>query len=130
MFVCSLASLIDEENDFIYRLETDTQAKNLVGVIDFCEELGGYPIYANNAYEWQIIQGRCLYSFIAFVGNFLHLEIMLTDSNFNDDYAYTGLISPTKQVNNAYWLPRNISVCLGILSPWKIDVCLFSTIVH
>ena len=52
-----LASVSDEENDFIYRLETDTQAKNLAGVLDFCAELGGYPIYAYNAYEWQIIQG-------------------------------------------------------------------------
>ncbi len=25
--------------------------------MDFCFELGGYPIYANNAYEWQLIQG-------------------------------------------------------------------------
>ena len=40
---------------------------------------------------------------------------MLTDQNFNDDYVYTGLLSPTKQVTNAYWLPRNISVCLVIL---------------
>ncbi len=36
---------------------------------------------------------------------------MLEDSNFNNDYAYTGLISPTKSDNNAYWMPRNISVC-------------------
>ena len=53
-----LASVISQENDFIYRLETDTQAGNLTGVINFCAELGGYPIYANNAYEWQIIQGK------------------------------------------------------------------------
>ena len=32
-------------------------SKNLTDVIDFCSELGGYPIYANNAYEWQLIQG-------------------------------------------------------------------------
>jgi hypothetical protein len=36
---------------------------------------------------------------------------MLKDENFNSDYAYTGLISQTKQVNNAYWIPKNISVC-------------------
>ncbi len=52
------ASVINEENDFIYRLESDTQTGNLTGVIDFCSELGGYPIYANNAYEWQLIQGN------------------------------------------------------------------------
>jgi len=53
-----LASVINEQNDFIYRLESDTQTGNLVAVIDFCSELGGYPIYANNAYEWQLIQGK------------------------------------------------------------------------
>ncbi|CAF5194616.1 unnamed protein product, partial [Rotaria magnacalcarata] len=47
----------DDEKNFIYRLEMDNQSKNLTGVIDFCSELGGYPIYANNAYEWQLIQG-------------------------------------------------------------------------
>ncbi|CAF0846728.1 unnamed protein product [Rotaria sordida] len=87
-----LPSVINDENDFIYRIETDNEAKNLIGVIDFCSELGGYPIYANNAYEWQLIQ-----------------EIMLKDSNFNVDYVYTSLISQTKQVQDAYWMPRNIS---------------------
>jgi len=53
-----LASVINEQNDFIYRLESDTQTGNLVAVIDFCSELGGYPIYANNAYEWQLVQGK------------------------------------------------------------------------
>ncbi len=38
-------------------METDNQPKNLAGVIDFCVELGGYPIYAFNAYEWQLVQG-------------------------------------------------------------------------
>ncbi|CAF3110820.1 unnamed protein product, partial [Rotaria sp. Silwood2] len=52
-----LPSVINDENDFIYRIETDSEVKNLIGVIDFCSELGGYPIYANNAYEWQLIQG-------------------------------------------------------------------------
>ncbi|CAF1112160.1 unnamed protein product [Adineta steineri] len=87
-----LPSVYNNANDFIYRLETDTQEKNLIGVIDFCSELGGYPIYANNAYEWQLVQ-----------------EIMLKDPNFTADYVYTGLISETKQVNNAYWMPMNIS---------------------
>ncbi|CAF2093138.1 unnamed protein product [Rotaria magnacalcarata] len=87
-----LPSVIDDEKNFIYRLEMDNQSKNLTGVIDFCSELGGYPIYANNAYEWQLIQ-----------------EIMLNDSNFNPFYVYTGLISETKQVENAYWIPTNIS---------------------
>ncbi|CAF1215178.1 unnamed protein product [Adineta ricciae] len=85
-------SVISQQNDFIYRLETDTQAGNLTGVINFCAELGGYPIYANNAYEWQIIQ-----------------EIMLEDPNFNQNYVYTGLVSQTKQVTNAFWMPRNTS---------------------
>ena len=49
------------------------------------------------------------------MGKLCLVEIMLSDSKFNDDYAYTGLISPTKQVNNAYWLPRNISVCVLIV---------------
>ncbi|CAF2040937.1 unnamed protein product [Rotaria magnacalcarata] len=87
-----IPSVIDQQNDFIYRLETDSQSGNLTGVIDFCSELGGYPIYANNAYEWQLIQ-----------------EIMLNDNNFNSDYAYTGLISQSKQINDAYWMPKNIS---------------------
>ncbi len=39
---------------------------------------------------------------------------MLKDPNFNEDYVYTGLISPTKQVTNAYWVPMNISVCFRI----------------
>ena len=52
-----LASVTNEENTFIYRLETDNQSRNLTGVTNFCYELGGYPIYANNAYEWQLIQG-------------------------------------------------------------------------
>ncbi len=54
----NLASVLNEENDFIYRLESDSQTGNLTGVIDFCSELGGYPIYGNNAYEWQLIQGN------------------------------------------------------------------------
>ncbi|CAF1124596.1 unnamed protein product [Rotaria sp. Silwood1] len=87
-----IPSLIDQQHDFIYRLESDSQSGNLTGVIDYCSELGGYPIYANNAYEWQLIQ-----------------EIMLKDSNFKSDYVYTGLISQSKQVNNAYWMPKNIS---------------------
>ncbi len=37
---------------------------------------------------------------------------MLKDPNFNQDYVYTGLLSQTKQVTNAYWMPRNISVNL------------------
>jgi hypothetical protein len=36
---------------------------------------------------------------------------MLNDPDFNQDYVYTGLISPSKQVTDAYWLPMNISVC-------------------
>ena len=40
----------------------------------------------------------------------LLIEIMLKDPNFNLLYAYTGLISQTKQLTNAYWMPRNISV--------------------
>jgi hypothetical protein len=43
--------------------------------------------------------------------SFFNLEIMLKDPNFNVDYVYTGLVSPTKQVTDAYWSPRNISVC-------------------
>jgi hypothetical protein len=35
---------------------------------------------------------------------------MLKDPNFNQDYAYTGLLSQTKEVTDAYWIPRNISV--------------------
>jgi hypothetical protein len=58
LIISKLASLQTQPNDFIYRLETDTQSGNLTGVIDFCSELGGYPIYANNAYEWQLIQGN------------------------------------------------------------------------
>lgn len=56
-FYFKIASAINEEIDFIYRLETDSEPKNLIGTIDFCSELGGYPIYANTAYEWQLIQG-------------------------------------------------------------------------
>ncbi|UJR29534.1 hypothetical protein I4U23_010751 [Adineta vaga] len=85
-------SIINEENNFIYRLENDNQSGNLTGVINFCSELGGFPIYANNAYEWQIIQ-----------------EIMLKDPNFSENYVYTGLLSQTKQVTNAYWMPKNIT---------------------
>ncbi len=40
---------------------------------------------------------------------------MLKDPNFNAEYVYTGLYSPTKTVTNAYWLPRNISVSFIIL---------------
>jgi hypothetical protein len=43
---------------FVYRVENDDARGNLTGVIDFCSELGGQPVYANNAYEWQIIQGK------------------------------------------------------------------------
>ncbi|CAF3465422.1 unnamed protein product [Rotaria sp. Silwood1] len=56
-----IPSLIDQQHDFIYRLESDSQSGNLTGVIDYCSELGGYPIYANNAYEWQLIQGYILF---------------------------------------------------------------------
>ena len=45
----------------------------------------------------------------------MSLEIMLKDPDFNADYVYTGLISETKQVTNAYWVPQNISVCICIL---------------
>jgi hypothetical protein len=54
-------------DDFIYRIETDTQTTNLIGVIDFCSELGGYPIYANNAYEWQLVQGILLIQILNFI---------------------------------------------------------------
>ncbi len=53
-----IASVINQQNDFIYRLESDIRPGNLLDVINFCSELGGYPIYANNAYEWQLIQGK------------------------------------------------------------------------
>ena len=53
----NVATLVNEDNPLIYRLERDTQSGNLTGVTDFCSQLGGYPIYANNAYEWQLIQG-------------------------------------------------------------------------
>ncbi len=67
-FFLNLASHQNEDNHFIYRLETDTQPGNLTGVMDFCFELGGYPIYANNAYEWQLIQGSVFKpSFIYFI---------------------------------------------------------------
>jgi hypothetical protein len=59
-----IASVINQQNDFIYRLESDTQSGNLADVIDFCSELGGYPIYANNTYEWQLIQGHFFNLFI------------------------------------------------------------------
>ena len=42
---------------------------------------------------------------------FFFIEIMLLDPDFNQLYVYTGLISQTKQETNAYWLPKNISVC-------------------
>jgi hypothetical protein len=42
---------------------------------------------------------------------FVCLEIMLKDPNFNSNYAYTGLVSQSKQVTDAYWMPKNISVC-------------------
>ena len=41
------------------------------------------------------------------------LEIMYKDPNFSENYVYTGLISETKQITDAYWFPRNISVCLN-----------------
>ncbi|UJR20328.1 hypothetical protein I4U23_023459 [Adineta vaga] len=96
-----LPSTSTETNDFIYRVETDTEPKNLIGVIDFCAELGGYPIYANNAYEWQLVQ-----------------EIMLRDTSFNALYVYTGLISQTKQVSNAYWMPMNNSYNSSLNYAW------------
>ncbi|CAF3322799.1 unnamed protein product, partial [Rotaria sp. Silwood2] len=34
---------------------------------------------------------------------------MLKDPNFKSNYVYTGLISQSKQVDNAYWMPKNIS---------------------
>jgi hypothetical protein len=56
---------------------------------------------------------------------------MLNDPNFNADYAYTGLISQTKQVNDAYWVPMNISVCFHIQQvEIKIIFSFFSIIVH
>ena len=41
---------------------------------------------------------------------FLPSEIMFKDPNFNFPYVYTGLRSPSQQVTDAYWTPRNISV--------------------
>jgi len=81
-----------EDRPFIYRIETADSSGNLTSVINYCSELGGYPIYAHSAYEWQLIQ-----------------EIMLNDVNFNDDYAYTGLISQNKSEMNSFWMPRNQS---------------------
>jgi hypothetical protein len=49
---------------------------------------------------------------------------MLNDPNFNQDYAYTGLLSQTKQVTNAYWMPRNISVNFLFFFLIKIKYCL------
>lgn len=115
----------NEEIPFVYRLESDSQSGNLTGVINFCSELGGYPIYANNAYEWQIIQGNLRLSLsLSLPFHSLHSEIMLNDPNFVDNYVYTGLISQTKETNNSYWMPRNISVstsdlfCLSLM--WLI----------
>lgn len=57
---------------------------------------------------------------------------MLQDPNFSADYVYTGLISPTKQVNDAYWMPRNISVYFIYLylENKLFFIFLNSTIVH
>lgn len=98
-----------EDESFIYRIETDDQSGNLTGVIEYCSELGGYPIYANNAYEWHLIQGSFLLS-SSLTDVYSLIEIMLKDPNFNLDYVYTGLISPRKDPSNSFWLPRNISV--------------------
>ena len=118
--------------DFIYRLESDSQPGNLTGVINFCSELGGYPIYANNAYEWQLIQGQFLCHACGTDGTgrtsdavdplmpSVDLEIMLTDVNFNAPYVYTGLISPNQKETNAYWVPRNVSV--GSLLPPSLSL--------
>jgi hypothetical protein len=38
-------------------LETDSTSKDLAEIVNFCSEFGGYPVYALNAYEWQIVQG-------------------------------------------------------------------------
>jgi hypothetical protein len=41
------------------------------------------------------------------------LEIMLKDETFNENYVYTGLLSETKRTDNAYWMPKNVSVRLS-----------------
>lgn len=92
VYFVRLATRSDLKN-FIYRLEDDSSNKDLAGVIDFCAELGGFPIYANSAYEWQTVQ-----------------EIMLKDPDFTANYVYTGLLSQTKSVTDAYWIPTNTSV--------------------
>ena len=52
-----------------------------------------------------------IFFFFSFQIEFIFkIEIMLKDPNFNADYVYTGLISPTKQVTNAYWTPTNLPV--------------------
>ena len=95
----------------IYRLESDSQTGNLTGVTSFCYELGGYPIYANNAYEWHLIQGfTILFAIHHLFCFFLLKEIMLKDEDFVENYVYTGLISESKRESDCYWTPRNISV--------------------
>lgn len=58
---------------------------------------------------------------------------MLKDENFNSNYVYTGLISQTKQVNDAYWMPKNISVnkiIIYFLNKIINKICLISIIIH
>jgi hypothetical protein len=46
---------------------------------------------------------------------------MLKDPAFNAEYVYTGLISPTKQVTDAYWVPMNISVCFKVFISIRLN---------
>lgn len=48
---------LNEDDRFIYRLDKDDYSPGLTGLIDYCSQWGGDPIYAHNAYEWQLIQG-------------------------------------------------------------------------
>ena len=110
----------NDDERFLYRLDHDEYSSGLTGLIDYCSQVGGDPIYATNAYEWQLIQGLS-FSFSVSLGSCrsssiasLHFaEIMFFDADFDVSYAYVGLRSPTKQLNDAYWMPRNRSVSLS-----------------
>jgi hypothetical protein len=98
---------------FIYRLDTVDYGVDLNGVIDFCAQAGGYPIYGKNAYEWHLIQGL-FWVLSRQEFHLLRLEIMFKDQDFTEPYVYTGLRSPTKQVTDVYFTPQNISVSIFI----------------
>ncbi|CAF4533755.1 unnamed protein product, partial [Didymodactylos carnosus] len=79
------------EYDFIYRVSPNVEQITLNRTVTYCQQFGGYPVYALNAYEWQLVQ-----------------EIWLMNPVYS--FYLTGLLNDeSKKESTAFWYPMNIT---------------------